>query len=105
MRRLRLWVLCVVPAGMLLLSLSGHRRSGFFILLRWVVGGGAALLAWMAHDQDVSGWMWVMVGILILFNPLVPLHLRRDTWRVLDLGAAALFVVVALRLQPSRGEG
>jgi len=105
MRRVSLLAISLLPAGVLLLSLSGHRRYGFFIVLRWVVSGGAALLALMAHDQDVSGWMWVMVGILILFNPLVPLHLRRDTWRVLDLGAAALFVVVALRLQPSRGEG
>jgi hypothetical protein len=40
-----------------------------------------------------------MVGILILFNPLVPLHLRRDTWRVLDLLAAGIFVGAAFKLQ------
>ncbi|MFI5341419.1 MAG: DUF6804 family protein [Candidatus Methylomirabilales bacterium] len=105
MRGVGLLAISLLPAEMLLLALAGHPRYGFFLLLGWVVSGGAALIALMAHDQDVSGWLWVMVGILILFNPLVPIHLRRDTWRVLDLGAAALFVVVALRLQPSRGEG
>jgi hypothetical protein len=62
------------------------------------------VLALVAHDGEASGWLWVMVGILILFNPLVPLHLRRDTWRVLDLLAAGIFVAAAFKLQthPSR---
>jgi hypothetical protein len=104
MRRLALLAISVLPAGMLLLTLAGHPRYRFSLLLRWVVSGGAALLALVAHDQDASGWMWVMVGILILFNPLVPLHLRRDTWRVLDLLAAGIFVGAAFKLQthPSR---
>jgi arginine exporter protein ArgO len=68
------------------------------------VSGGAALLALVAHDQEASAWLWVMVGLLILFNPLVPLHLRHDTWRVLDLLAAGIFVGAAFKLQthPSR---
>ena len=99
MPRLGVMVISLVPAGMLLLTLSGRWRYGFFILLRWVVSGGAALLALVAHDQDLSGWMWMMVGILVLFNPFLPMHLRRDTWRVLDLLAAGIFVGAALKLQ------
>lgn len=104
----RLLVLSLVPAGMLLLTLAGHRCSDFSLLLRWVVSGGTALLALVAHDQDASGWMWVMVGLLILFNPLVPLHLRRDRWRMLDPLAAGILVAAALSLQASshsRGGG
>ncbi len=40
---------------------------------------GGALLAPLAHDQGASGWMWVMVGLLILFTPLIPMDFRRDT--------------------------
>jgi len=98
----------LLPAGMLLLTLSGRRRFAFFLLLRWVVSGCAALLALMAHDREASGWLWVMAGLLILFNPLVPLHLRRETWRILDLLAAGIFVAAAFRLDgpahPARGE-
>ncbi len=65
------------------------------------MSGGAALLAIVAHDYDSLGWMWVMVGILILFNPFVPIHLRRDAWRALDLLAAGLFVGATLNLHPS----
>ena len=43
-----------------------------------------------------------VAGILLVFNPLLPIHLRRDTWRVVDLVAATLFLGVALRLQEVR---
>jgi len=81
------------------LTLTGRWCYGFFLLLRRVVSGSTFLLALMTHDQDSPGWMWVMVGILILFNPLVPIHLRSDTWRVLELLAAGIFVGAALWLQ------
>jgi hypothetical protein len=42
MRRLGLYLASLIPAAMLLLALSGHRRYGFFILLRLVVSLGAA---------------------------------------------------------------
>ena len=101
MRRLGLLALCLIPAGMLLLTLSGQWRYGLFIFTRWVVSGVGAFLALVVYDQDASGWLLVMVGLLILFNPFVPLRLRRDTWRILYLLAAGIFVVAALKLQPS----
>ena len=101
MRRLSLYALGLVPAGLLLLTVSGRWRYGFFLLLRVVVSVCAALLALVAHDRKMAGWMWVMVGLLIVFNPVVPLHLRRDTWRLLDLLVAGIFVAAAFTLQPS----
>jgi hypothetical protein len=38
-------------------------------------------------------WVWVMGGILILFNPFVPVHLRRSDWLPIDFVAAVVFVV------------
>jgi len=105
MHRVSVFGISLVPAGVLLLPLASHRRYGFFLLLRWVVSIAATLLALIAHDQDAQPRMWVMVCILIVFNPFVPLHLRRETWRLLELGTATLFFVVALRLQPLRAEG
>jgi arginine exporter protein ArgO len=49
------------------------------------------------------GWMWVMIGILVLFNPLVPILLRRHTWQIIDLVAAGVFVVVAFALRATPG--
>ena len=47
--------------------------------------------------------MWTMIGILVLFNPLVPIHLRRDTWRIIDLLVAGVFGAAAVALRPTLG--
>lgn len=89
----------LIPAGMLLLAITGRWPYGFFILLRWVVSGCALYVATAAHHQKSSGWMWIMVGIAVLFNPLIPIHLRRDTWQVIDFVAAAVFVGAGVALR------
>ena len=104
MRRLGLYFTSLIPAAMLLLARSGHRRYGYFVLLRLVVSISAALLASIAHRQNAAGWMWAMIGILVLFNPLLPIHLQRDAWRVIDLATAGAFIAAAVSL-PLRSGG
>jgi len=47
--------------------------------------------------------MWAMIGILVLFNPLMPIHLRRHTWQIIDLLAAGVFVAAAFALRSTLG--
>lgn len=89
----------LIPAGMLLLAITGRWPYGFFILLRWVVSGCALYLATAAHHEKASGWMWIMVGIAVLFNPFVPIYLRREMWQVIDLVAAGVFVGAGFTLK------
>ncbi len=38
-----------------------------------------------------------MGGMAVLFNPILPMHMHRSDWRIVDaLAAATLFVFVAL---------
>jgi len=78
MRRLGLYLISLIPAGMLLVALTGLRRYGSFVLLRLVVGIGVAPLALIAHKQHATGWMCAMIGVLVVFYPVVPIQLRRD---------------------------
>jgi hypothetical protein len=57
LRRLSVYALAVVPAGLLLVTVSGRWRYGFLLLLRVVVSACAALLALVAHDRKLAGWM------------------------------------------------
>jgi len=96
--RKSLIVASLIPTGMLLLAVSGRWRYGFYVLLRCIVSGCAAYLASIAHDQDARAWMLIMLAIVVLFNPLIPVRLRRDTWLVIDLVAAGIFGAAAFRL-------
>lgn len=80
----------LIPSGMLFLAVFGGWDYSFFILLRWLVSSCAAYLAVIARQQRSSGWMWTMGAIMVLFNPLVPIHLRRGTWVYLDLLVAMI---------------
>ena len=42
--------------------------------------------------------VWVFGFAAVLFNPIVPFHIKRDTWQVLDLLAAGLFVAAIAAL-------
>jgi len=37
-----------------------------------------------------SGWSWVFIGIIILFNPIFPVHLDKSTWQILDVVVALI---------------
>lgn len=63
---------------------------GFFTFLRITVCGVAIYAAIQVRDSIVA-----LIGLLmiaILFNPLVPIHLPQQTWRIIDLATAAAFI-------------
>ena len=82
-----------VPAAMLLVAL-GPMPYGFYTLLRWVACGAFLCLAYQEHQlrSGATGWSVLFVGMAILFNPLLPIHLTREAWAPIDAGSA---IVVA----------
>lgn len=76
---------------MLLLAVIGSWAYGFYQLLRLVVCGSPAYLAFKSLKRDSQSWAWVMVGVALLFNPVIPVRFTRDDRRVFDLIAAGVF--------------
>jgi len=77
---------------MLLLAIA-PLPYGYYTFLRLVVMLGAAAIAWQAYQQKQSANAEaISFGLLaLLFNPIIPVHLTRELWMFIDLGAAALF--------------
>jgi hypothetical protein len=88
------WV-WLLPAGMLLLAVL-PLPYGYYTLLRLVV-----CLASLIHAA--FGWQYLkpvafISGFLaILFNPLIPIHLDKEVWLVIDI-AAAIYQFIVWRL-------
>ena len=94
----------LIAAGMLVgalfrhPSVTGYGRhhapyDDYYTLLRWVVCGVAAFAAFQAGKSKKTGWMWALAIVALAFNPLLPAHLKRETWAVIDLAVAVLLVV------------
>lgn len=82
----------VIAAAMLLVALGRH-PYGYYILLRWVVCGVAAFSAFRASELGKTGWVWPLAIVALFFNPIVPVHLGRELWALIDVAVAALFVI------------
>ena len=74
-------------------------------MLRFSICGGCGYLAYKYTYKNKSknigtdiedGWFWVMVGLAIRSNPLIPLYNYSWVSALIDFGSAA-FVMLALR--------
>lgn len=94
-----------LAASALLLVALGQHPYGYYTFLRWAVTVAALVVAWVAWDS--AQWAaWVFVGIAILFNPIAPIYLDRETWRPIDVACAVILVAsVALKRRPVAATG
>ena len=82
----------VVPAAMALLALM-DMPYGYYQLLRLVVAAASAVIA-VAAWQRASHAAVIAFGLLaLIYNPIVPLHLKREIWEWVNIGTAAAFLV------------
>lgn len=63
----------------------------FYQLLKFLIFGTAAYSAYVFHLDKNKKWMWVMIVIAIIFNPINPFYFGHFLWSVADLVVAAIF--------------
>lgn len=97
----------VVPAAMALLALM-DMPYGYYQLLRLVVAAASAFIAVAAWQRGPHVAV-IAFGLLALtYNPVVPLHLKREIWEWVNIGTAAVFLgalaVLELRERRARAK-
>ena len=81
-----LWLVALV-----LLGSFGQWPYAYYQFLRWVVAGAAAYMAYKTYESDRKGWVLVFGLVAILFNPIAPFYLQRETWQLFDIAATLPF--------------
>jgi hypothetical protein len=90
----------LITIVMLLLAIPyGVWPYGYYILLRWVVTGTALFVLWTAYDSKKTPWLWIMGVVALLFNPIAPIYLDKDTWVVIDFIVAGLFLISIFKIK------
>ncbi|MEM7820363.1 MAG: hypothetical protein QW761_02050 [Candidatus Aenigmatarchaeota archaeon] len=82
----------LIASGLLLWALARH-AYGYYQILRWVVCGAGAYSAYTAMESKKTSWAWALGITAVLFNPIIPIHLNRDSWAIIDIAAAILIGV------------
>ena len=91
-----LYVVWLVAAVMLVFAAVERQSYSFYTLLRWICCAVFAYSAFAAHQKNRMPWVWIFGLLAVLFNPILPLHLQRDTWQILDWGAIGVIVIGAI---------
>jgi hypothetical protein len=87
------WPPIAISIVALVLGALGQWPYGFFVLLRFVVCATAIYLGFCAKEIRRPFWLVTMWGIALLFNPIVPVHMNRSDWQVLDFLIAILLML------------
>ncbi len=80
----------ILAGIMLLLAIPSIWAYSYYQLLRWVVAIVACYNAYLAYESKQNNWMIVMGIVVLLFNPIAPIHLDKSTWGFLDLVASGV---------------
>ncbi|RWE44522.1 MAG: hypothetical protein EOS78_02870 [Mesorhizobium sp.] len=92
----RLVCICVAVVSLLAVAPWPY---GYYQLLRVVVsfaGIYCGAIVWKS-GRDQRNLAWALFAAAAIFNPFLPVHLPRELWAMLDVGAAALFGFAAYR--------
>lgn len=93
----------VASIVMLLLAIP-DLPYGYYTLLRWVVTASAIFLVYVASRLENKFWLFLMVIIALLFNPIVPIHLDKETWIIIDFVVAVLFLISIFKVKISESK-
>jgi hypothetical protein len=66
---------------------------GYYTLLRVGICLLCATLAYVANHLKTKNWMVTFTIIAVIFNPLLPLHLGKELWALVDLVSAIVLLV------------
>lgn len=88
----------LIVAMVLLFALADWPYA-YYQLLRWATCGVSVYVAYIAYIWQKKWIVWIFTFIAILFNPLVPIHLKRELWSVIDLVCALLFITTAILIK------
>lgn len=100
-RRSLPFLLCVVVAAMLFLAVA-PLPYGYYTLLRIVVTGTFAWGAFVAYFEQRPLMPWVFGAGAVLFNPIIPIHLNKELWMLIDSAAAIFLLIAGWMLRPAR---
>jgi uncharacterized membrane protein len=66
----------------------------YYMALRLLVSGSAIFL-FFRHSKrwqnQLDGWKWMLLGVAVIYNPIIPIHLPKLLWVVINIATAIFF--------------
>ena len=82
-----------ILAVIILFGALANNPYSYYQFLRWAIVIIAGYTAYIAYNKQKMGWAWTFGIMAILFNPILPFYLSKDTWQLIDVVSAVIFLV------------
>ena len=96
----------VLPSVSALMLFAAVLKSPYtyYSVLRIVVFCTALWLVFVEPKDSIASMVWsaLFCFVAIMFNPVVPIHMKRGTWFYFDIGSGIAFVGYMLQTQIKR---
>jgi hypothetical protein len=97
------WMPQVTVSVMLLIALIPGNPYGYYILLRWVVCGIFAFLAFQALEREKREWVWLFGITAAIYNPLIPIHIGKEIWSLVNVVTIGIAIASIFKLKRQLG--
>ena len=84
----------LIACGLLLVAIASL-PYGYYWFLRIAITIIAGINAFSVFEKENKLLFIIFLAIAILFNPIIPIHLDKDTWAPIDLVSGLFFGVTA----------
>ena len=94
-----IWIPQAIASIMLLVALNTGNPYGYYVLLRWVMFGIFAYLAFQAFEKEKIEWVWILGITAAVYNPFVKMYLGREIWSLVNLVTIGIAITSTLKLK------
>ena len=95
-------ILVAISILMLLLAIADVLSSDYYVLLRFIVCATAIYFVFKSKALRKKGWMWMMIVIAILFNPLLPVRLNKVDFVFVDIITICFFMTSLVKIKDDK---
>jgi len=95
-RTVALYTAWLVAAAMLVSAATERHPYAFYTLLRWVCSPIFLYSALISHERKLELWTWIFGVLALLYNPLIRVHLDRNTWTNINWITVAAIVLAGI---------
>jgi hypothetical protein len=85
-------IIRLVNVGLLVWALARH-PIGYYTVLRVVTTCVCLYSIYICVNDKRVGWGIIFAAVAVIFQPILPLQMTRETWRYLDVITAAILVI------------
>jgi hypothetical protein len=86
-------------AVLLLIVAIAPMPLGYYTFMRWGVTIAAITICFIANRSGQQTWLYALIPLAVLFNPIAPVYLTRQIWLPFDIIAACVLGVAGSQIR------